>query len=99
MVISMLSNLGVHIYPIFSPRTNFVVLTWCGMFGLHYLVFIMFNEIIQSSSFATHVTVPLLLGMNFSITVSASLIGFLMLRKKNEIQPPKDDNQSSEGDK
>ena len=27
--IAILDRIGVHIYPVFSPRTNFVIVTWC----------------------------------------------------------------------
>ena len=30
----VLDRIGVHIYPVFSPRTNYVVITWCTVFSL-----------------------------------------------------------------
>ena len=29
----VLDRIGVHIYPVFSPRTNYVVITWCTVFS------------------------------------------------------------------
>lgn len=30
----VLDRIGVHIYPVFSPRSNFVAITWCTVFSL-----------------------------------------------------------------
>ena len=30
----VLDRIGVHIYPVFSPRTNYVIITWCTVFLL-----------------------------------------------------------------
>ena len=32
--IVILDRIGVHIYPVFSPRTNYVIVTWCTVFLL-----------------------------------------------------------------
>ncbi len=32
----ILDRIGVHIYPVFSPRSNYVIVTWCTVFSLTY---------------------------------------------------------------
>ena len=42
----ILDRIGVHIYPVFSPRSNLVVITWCIVFALHYAFYCFWNNMV-----------------------------------------------------
>jgi hypothetical protein len=42
----VLDRFGVHLYPIFSPRTCWSVLSWTALLGTYFLVFYGWNEAI-----------------------------------------------------
>ena len=44
----ILDRIGVHLYPVFSPRSKFSVLGWCAVFGLYYGTFKGWNYFIES---------------------------------------------------
>lgn len=46
----ILDRIGVHIYPIFSPRIHWCVLSWSGIWFLHLAIFWMWNGILRYSS-------------------------------------------------
>lgn len=43
----ILDRFGIHLYPVFSPRTNWVILTWTACFGCYMGTFRFWNMIIQ----------------------------------------------------
>lgn len=45
----ILDRIGVHIYPIFSPRIHWCVLSWSGIWFLHLVIFWMWNGILRYS--------------------------------------------------
>jgi hypothetical protein len=40
----LMDRLGMHFYPIFSPRTAFSVISIAGVLGLYYFLFLKWNE-------------------------------------------------------
>ena len=44
----ILDRVGIHLYPIFSPRSNFVVVTWLLVFSLHYAAYLFWNYIMRN---------------------------------------------------
>jgi hypothetical protein len=42
----VLDRFGVHLYPIFSPRTFWSVLSWSALLGTYFMVFYGWNEVI-----------------------------------------------------
>ena len=42
----VLDRIGVHLYPIFSPRTHWCVVIWSGMWCFHVLVYWLWKEIL-----------------------------------------------------
>ncbi|KAL3806876.1 hypothetical protein ACHAXA_002155 [Cyclostephanos tholiformis] len=42
----LMDRLGMHFYPIFSPRTSFSVVSIAGVLGLYYFLFLKWNEYI-----------------------------------------------------
>ena len=45
--ILILDRIGMHMYPIFSPRSNIVLITWVAAFFLHYVIYQFWNFIIS----------------------------------------------------
>ena len=43
----VLDRFGVHLYPVFSPRSNFVVVTWSMVFGMLYATYAGWNHLID----------------------------------------------------
>jgi len=48
MYVLVLDRIGVHLYPVFSPRTLWSVLSWTAMFATYFAVFHFWNHIISS---------------------------------------------------
>eukprot|EP00804_Cyclotella_cryptica_P030671 CCRYP_009109-RA/>CCRYP_009109-RA protein AED:0.06 eAED:0.06 QI:543/1/1/1/0.5/0.33/3/284/194 len=46
----VLDRFGVHLYPIFSPRTFWSVLSWSALVGTYFLAYHVWNEAISSRS-------------------------------------------------
>lgn len=69
----VLDRIGVHIYPIFSPRSNLVVVTWLTQFGLHYVFYMLWNKAMQSNSVMEYLSMPILVGTGFFVTASAAI--------------------------
>eukprot|EP00956_Cyclotella_meneghiniana_P019859 scaffold34525_cov58-Cyclotella_meneghiniana.AAC.3 len=46
----VLDRIGVHLYPIFSPRTLWSVLSWSALLVTYFLVFLGWNQVISSWS-------------------------------------------------
>ncbi len=40
----LMDRLGMHFYPIFSPRTAFSVISITGVLGLYYFLYLKWNE-------------------------------------------------------
>jgi hypothetical protein len=68
----ILDRIGVHIYPIFSPRSNLVVLTWTLVFGIYFAFHWFWNLII--SNYLDLLSLPLLLGTNILLTVACLIM-------------------------
>ncbi|GMH48722.1 hypothetical protein TL16_g00353 [Triparma laevis f. inornata] len=43
----ILDRIGVHLYPVFSPRSKFSCFTWLTVFGLYYATFNFWNFVIE----------------------------------------------------
>jgi hypothetical protein len=43
----ILDRIGVHLYPIFSPRTHWSVVIWSGVWVLHTLIYYMWKRILE----------------------------------------------------
>mmetsp|Transcript_5528 Transcript_5528/g.6783 ORF Transcript_5528/g.6783 Transcript_5528/m.6783 type:complete len:339 (-) Transcript_5528:48-1064(-) len=67
----VLDRIGVHIYPIFSPRSNLVAVTWLTQFGLHYAFYKLWNYVMQSS-LNEFLSLPILFGVSSFLTASAA---------------------------
>lgn len=48
MYLLIFDRIGVHLYPVFSPRTHWSVLSWMTMLGSYFAVFHFWNHIISS---------------------------------------------------
>ena len=48
MYLLVLDRIGVHLYPIFSPRTKWSLLSWTALMGTYVVVYIFWNRIISS---------------------------------------------------
>jgi hypothetical protein len=42
----ILDRIGIHLYPVFSPRSKLVMVTWLMAFSLHYISFEFWNHVI-----------------------------------------------------
>ena len=45
----ILDRIGVHLYPVFSPRSKFSTLTWLFVFGLYLLTYQYWNKVIPEA--------------------------------------------------
>jgi len=43
----ILDRLGVHLYPIFSPRSNYFVVTWTFAYGCYFMTYYFWNKVID----------------------------------------------------
>jgi len=75
----ILDRLGVHIYPIFSPRSSLVVISWLGVFASYYFCYQFWNYVI--SYHENILSLSGLLGLNFVIIVCCAIIQWLFSRK------------------
>jgi len=44
----ILDRVGVHLYPVFSPRSSLVMITWLMAFSLHYISFKFWNHVMTN---------------------------------------------------
>lgn len=47
----ILDRLGIHLYPIFSPRTKYTLISASAGIGVYYAGFVMWNKAIQNGTF------------------------------------------------
>ena len=85
----VLDRIGVHLYPIFSPRSNLVVLTWLFVFGIYIGFFRLFNHVMQGQ-LMEFLTVPVLMGLNVLITVLSMIILRHLETKDKKFQVPEE---------
>merc|ERR1712113_65440 len=76
----VLDRIGVHIYPIFSPRSNLVAVTWAGLFALHYAFYKMWNHVMESS-LMEFFSLPFLVGACLVITAATSTANIVLSKK------------------
>jgi hypothetical protein len=69
----VLDRIGVHIYPVFSPRTNYVVITWCTVFVLVLGVYKFWNLMILQY-WDSLLRLDILLSLNFTVVVMMSFV-------------------------
>ena len=84
-LIEMMFRIGVHIYPIFSPRSNLVVITWLGVFGINYVFYKLWNIVIQNHMEYMHMNT--LLGIVAALSVSTAMISFILAKYKASFAP------------
>jgi hypothetical protein len=77
----ILDRIGVHLYPIFSPRSNYVIFTWVAVFALYFGFYKLSNEAMQSEAFMKILTLPILISTNVTLTVISLLTRQVLSRK------------------
>lgn len=82
----VLDRVGVHLYPIFSPRSNLVIVTWLSVFGIYIGFFRMFNYAMMQVDFMHYLTVHVLMGTNIGLTVLSTFILRYLKTKDDEFQ-------------
>mmetsp|Transcript_5396 Transcript_5396/g.5925 ORF Transcript_5396/g.5925 Transcript_5396/m.5925 type:complete len:429 (+) Transcript_5396:602-1888(+) len=78
----VLDRIGVHLYPIFSPRTHFVIVTWIGVFGVHYIFYICWNEVIIHELDKSILSMEFLIPLNFILIGTFAIISYWFESKK-----------------
>jgi len=68
----ILDRIGVHVYPVFSPRSNFVVVTWGMLFALHYALYQFWNLVMVHHWDILRLEV--LIGLNFGIMFACAIV-------------------------
>ncbi len=76
----ILDRIGVHIYPIFSPRSNLVFVTWALVFGIYFAFHWFWNLVI--SDYLDGLSLPLLLASNVILTVSCLAISQVLSKSR-----------------
>lgn len=74
----VLDRLGVHIYPIFSPRTNYSIITWVVVLVIFLVFFQFWNFLIMN--YMEYITLPLEMGIHVNWTISGILMSLLVDR-------------------
>jgi hypothetical protein len=69
----ILDRIGVHIYPIFSPRTNYVIMTWCTVFLLIFAVYHFWNWV-MINYWDSLLRLDMLMTLNFGIVMLMSVV-------------------------
>jgi hypothetical protein len=69
----ILDRIGVHIYPIFSPRTNYVIITWCTVFLLIFGVYHFWNWV-MINYWDSLLRLDMLMTLNFGIVILMSVV-------------------------
>jgi hypothetical protein len=69
----VLDRIGVHIYPVFSPRTNYVIITWCTIFLLVLGVFKFWN-FVMIHFWDSLLRLDVLISLNFAVVLTMSFV-------------------------
>jgi hypothetical protein len=90
----VLDRLGIHVYPIFSPRSNLCFVTWSGVLVIYLSQYYVWNEIIQNSSLVESVTLYKIMGVTVSVTVVGVIVSSLLSRSQSRYVSSSDDEDS-----
>lgn len=71
--IFVLDRIGVHIYPVFSPRSSFVIITWCTVFLLVLGIYKFWN-MAMIHYWDSLLQLDILLALNVAVVLMMSLI-------------------------
>src|SRR6056300_67615 len=74
----ILDRIGVHIYPIFSPRTNYVIITWCTVFLLIFGVYHFWNWV-MINYWDSLLRLDMLMTLNLGIVMSMSVVNKVII--------------------
>ena len=85
----ILDRIGVHIYPIFSPRSNLVTLTYTLVIVIHFLFHRLWNVIIQH--YMDFLSLQFLFGMNVLVVIVSLIISQIVSWKKERGQSAKEE--------
>lgn len=72
----VLDRIGVHIYPIFSPRTNYSIITWVVVLFIFLGFFHVWNSVILN--YMENLTLSLVLRIHASLTFSGAITCYLL---------------------
>jgi hypothetical protein len=78
----ILDRIGVHLYPVFSPRSNFVVITWCAVFLLICGFYYFWNWVIEEHLDLLNFEALLL--VNFFISAICGILNSVVFIKKRK---------------
>ncbi len=87
--ILVLDRIGAHLYPIFSPRSNLVVLTWLGVFGAYLGCFRFWNHVMERlyvdghSGYSQPLSLDTLICFNVIMMACCKFINYRIERKPN----------------
>jgi hypothetical protein len=82
--ILVLDRIGVHIYPIFSPRSNFALLTWVGMIISFYGQHVMWNKFMQN--YVNSRSLEWLLFISCALTVFSAAIATVLSWSRDSLK-------------
>ena len=71
-------NWSIHIYPIFSPRTNYVIITWCTVFLLIFGVYHFWNWV-MINYWDSLLRLDMLMALNFGIVILMSVVNKVII--------------------
>ena len=74
----VLDRVGVHIYPIFSPRTNYSIITWVVVLLIFLAFFQFWNFLILN--YMEYMTLSLVMGIHVNWTMSGILMSMMVNR-------------------
>lgn len=80
----ILDRIGIHLYPIFSPRSRFLVITWSLVFALHYAAYLCWN--IALSDYRRFISFEIVVCAYFSTMIIGGVIHHIFSRKKEQLE-------------
>lgn len=80
----ILDRIGLHLYPVFSPRSSFVMVTWLMVFVLHFAAFNFWNHMIENHTF--FLRFDFMLAICVCVTISGQIMHWCLSKKEEEIK-------------
>ena len=87
----------MHIYPIFSPRSNLIVVTWLGVIGIQFIFYKMWNKLMENHM--EYLQITTLLSVMVGTASTCAIIGFFLSKNKARILKSEWDGSKKAGGK